>query len=454
MKYSILAVITLFLACNSENSNHNEWQSLFNGEDLSEWTINENPETFSVKDRMIIANGNRSHLFYSGPVNNADFKNFEFKAKVKATDRSNSGIFIHTKFQEEGWPSQGYEAQVSNRPQLGGPEDYVELKRTGSLYAIRNAYKQVAPDNEWMDYYIKVLGKNVQIKINGIETVNYTEPKVPNRGKNNSTQVLSNGTFALQGHDPGSTVMYKDIFVKVLDDSESIAPSLEEQEPVVKEIMSIQAKQFPFIDLHIIEVSTLNINELIENSFQTGINAGIVLPLDFESLTDDALRNHMSKYENYPVFKGIKVNIIKEGADYDLVDYVVFENLPELYTDDQNNYMDQSIADAISNMNSGKIKVYSGITRLPSEVESLASELWTESRMMDLINAAKANNVAIEIDNEAKMPSIDFIKTAKENGLMFTYANLGLVNGDTNIDYVQTVIEECKLSYKDFYIPN
>ena len=95
-------------------SNAGRWQSLFDGKSFDGWKASENKDTFSVRDGMIVAHGPRSHLFYTGPVNNANFKNFEFKADVMTTEGSNSGIYFHTEYQEKGWPSKGFECQVNS----------------------------------------------------------------------------------------------------------------------------------------------------------------------------------------------------------------------------------------------------------------------------------------------------------------------------------------------------
>ena len=91
------------------------WQPLFNGRDLDGWRASENTGSFSVVDGAIKVFGPRSHLFYTGPVNGAAFTNFEFEAEVMTKPGANSGIFIHTAWQESGWPKQGYEAQVDDR---------------------------------------------------------------------------------------------------------------------------------------------------------------------------------------------------------------------------------------------------------------------------------------------------------------------------------------------------
>src|SRR5687768_12170076 len=67
---------------------------LFDGKSLDGWKINENPESFKVEDGTIVANGERSHLFYVG--DDKPFKNFHLKIDVKTTPGSNSGIYFHT----------------------------------------------------------------------------------------------------------------------------------------------------------------------------------------------------------------------------------------------------------------------------------------------------------------------------------------------------------------------
>ena len=75
-----------------------------------------------------------------------------------------------------------------------------------------------AKDDEWFDYYIKVDGKDVTIKINGETIIEYTEPDSPERPDNMKGRLIDSGTFCFQGHDPKSTVFYKDIMVRVLPD--------------------------------------------------------------------------------------------------------------------------------------------------------------------------------------------------------------------------------------------
>jgi hypothetical protein len=184
---------------------------LFNGKDLDGWKAAENPDSFKVVDGALVVNGPRAHLFYAGPVNNADFKNFHLRAVVQTLPNSNSGIYFHTKFQDKGWPDKGFECQVNNTYAK-------DPKKTGGLYSVKDVMN-VAPakDGEWFTYDIVVTGKKVVIKINDQVTTEWEQPegwKGP--GEKASGRVLDHGTIAIQGHDPGSKVMYKSIAIKPL----------------------------------------------------------------------------------------------------------------------------------------------------------------------------------------------------------------------------------------------
>lgn len=190
------------------------WIPMFNGRDLTGWRDNgETPGSFTVEDGVLKVGNGRAHLFYAGIDGNASFKNFEFKAKVKHMPGSNSGIYIHTQFQEKGWPDAGYECQVNST-------GHKDPKKTGGLYAVQDVL-DTAPvaDDEWFDYGIKVEGKHITITINGKVTTDWTEPDDWDPAtalKNMPGRKLSEGTIALQAHDPQSVVYYKDLMIRPL----------------------------------------------------------------------------------------------------------------------------------------------------------------------------------------------------------------------------------------------
>jgi hypothetical protein len=209
--YRLLILSLLFLQCgpSKKASTEKGWISLFDGKTMSNWKVStENPSTFRVDSGMIIVNGPRAHLFYNGDVLNHDFKNFELKVTVMTTPGSNSGIFIHTGFQERGWPSKGYEVQVN--------QTHTDWRKTGSLYGVDDVREVYVKDYEWYTEHIIVQDKKVTIKINDKTVVEYTEPDGIENTQGRKEKRLTSGTFALQGHDPASKVYYKQVLVKPL----------------------------------------------------------------------------------------------------------------------------------------------------------------------------------------------------------------------------------------------
>lgn len=184
------------------------WHLLFNGKNLEAWRAAESTNSFSVKDGLLVVKGRRGHLFYAGPVKDAMFKNFHFTADVLTKPKANSGLYLHTEFQAKGWPRKGYEAQVNNSGK--------DPKRTGGLYGAANNMQPVAKDNTWFHYEIIVNGTHVLLKIDGKTITDYSEAKDVNFSGWPGRR-LSEGTFAIQAHDPGSEVHYKNIKVKPLD---------------------------------------------------------------------------------------------------------------------------------------------------------------------------------------------------------------------------------------------
>lgn len=174
------------------------WISLFNGKDLTGWKASEGVE-WKVEDGLIVTPPKRSHLFTE-----KEFKNFEFKADVMTTPGSNSGIYIHTKY-EDTFPAAGYETQVN--------VTHKDPVKTGSIYNVVKLLDTPAKDNEWWTQHIIVNGKKIIVKINDKEVINYTEPD-----NVSGLRKLSKGSFALQAHDPLSVAKYKNIMVKPLPD--------------------------------------------------------------------------------------------------------------------------------------------------------------------------------------------------------------------------------------------
>jgi len=202
-----LAALVMISGCRTA-SPKDGWIPLFNGKNLDGWKASENPDTFKVVDGEIVVFGPRAHLFYVGDVGGAKFKNFELEVEVMTKPGANSGVYLHTEYQEEGWPVKGYEIQVNNT--------HKDPKKTAGVYGIQDNFEAPAKDGEWFTMRIKVEGKRIQTFVNGKAISDYTEEEKPERKGQFTGRLLGSGTIALQGHDPMSEVHYKSIKLKPL----------------------------------------------------------------------------------------------------------------------------------------------------------------------------------------------------------------------------------------------
>jgi hypothetical protein len=181
--------------------------SLMDGKTFDGWKMaEENQDTWKIEDGAFVAHGPRCHLFYVGDPK--PFKNFHFKAEVMTEPHSNGGIYFHTKYQEKDWPRAGFESQVNITH-----SDWI---KTGSLWGLVNIGVAAAQDQKWWTQEIIVKGNSVMVIIDGKRLFEYNEPPGAQPGKPFERK-LSEGTFALQGHDPNSTIRYKNIRVKRFD---------------------------------------------------------------------------------------------------------------------------------------------------------------------------------------------------------------------------------------------
>jgi len=474
IQYLVLVLSSLFIF-NSMNY-ADGWISLFDGKSMHGWTAVENTDSWKFEDGTLVANGPRSHLFYTGEVNGGSFKNFEFSADVKTMSASNSGIFFHTEVQETGWPNKGYEAQVLNTHPRVEPGKYMEKKMTGSIFAIRNVWQSPVPDNEWFNYRIKVQGRTIQTFINGDLMAEYTESDDPSIKEMLKEQRLGSGTFALQAHDPKSTVYYKNIKVKPLPDNLDTPGEPIENGNIDRTLILAGKKNIPLMDLHVHLKSGLTMDQALSNARKYGLTYGIAvncgLKTDIE--TEDALREFLAYYKKPP---GTYLALQAEGRewldlftketrskfDYVFTDAMTWTNKTgkrmrlwikeETEVGDPQDFMDQ-LVEAIENVLTEPIDIYVNPTYLPDEIADQYDELWTPERMDRVIKSLVENKVAFEINDRRKIPSATFIKRAKKAGVKFTFGTNNSGPDDLgHLAYCIEMIEECDLKSDDMWQP-
>ena len=168
------------------------WISMFDGKTLDGWKANENPGSWKAVDGAIVGDGPASHLFWM----ERECENCEFRAEVKLNHSGNSGMYLRTAF-GPGFPK-GYEAQVENT----SPDP----QKTGSLYGICKVTEQLIQDDTWWTQDITIKGNHVVIKVNGKTVTDCDDPQ----------SRFTKGYLALQQHNAGSIVMYRNLMMRPL----------------------------------------------------------------------------------------------------------------------------------------------------------------------------------------------------------------------------------------------
>ena len=123
-------------------------------------------------------------------------ENCEFKAEALTKPKANSGMYFRTAFGPR-FPK-GYEAQVNN--------SHRDPVRTGSLYNFVKVLDQLVKDDVWFTQHIIADGNHIIIKVNDKVVVDYVDEK----------NTYTKGYLALQQHDPGSEVHYRNLMMRVL----------------------------------------------------------------------------------------------------------------------------------------------------------------------------------------------------------------------------------------------
>jgi len=184
------------------------WVQLFNGRDLTGWKVYpKGTGKWRVEEGILIGSGPASHLFSE----RGDYTDFRYRVEAMINDKGNSGQYFRTQF-GPGFP-RGWEAQIN--------ATHSDPIKTGSLYpdgresdlrAIKELQITKAPHkpDEWFTQEVICKGPRITILVNGMKTVEWTDPKWR----------YKKGHFALQQHDPGSVVKFRKIEVLELPSEE------------------------------------------------------------------------------------------------------------------------------------------------------------------------------------------------------------------------------------------
>jgi hypothetical protein len=170
-----------------------KWISLFNGKDLSGWTVR-GKATWSVQDGVLVGVGGMGHIY-----TDATGSDFEAKGMFRVTSQGatpNSGLYFRANppaNDENGFP-RGYEAQICNHGDGYTGWLWKPGKPTGK------ATELLTKDGEWFSYRIRAVGTHIQFWINGKLVMTYDDAE------------YKTGHFAIQGHNPGMKIEAKELY--------------------------------------------------------------------------------------------------------------------------------------------------------------------------------------------------------------------------------------------------
>lgn len=180
-------------------------QKLFDGRTLNGWEGN--LEIFRVQDGAIVGGTLKQKIDHNWFLcTTKEYGDFELRLKCKLIgEGANAGIQFRTRRIPNHHEVIGYQADMGQqwwgklydesrrRRVLAGPETEAEQAKLA----------QVLKPNDWNEYVIRCEGPRIQIWLNGLKTVDYTEP---------DEGIERTGVIALQIHGgPPSEAWYKDI---------------------------------------------------------------------------------------------------------------------------------------------------------------------------------------------------------------------------------------------------
>ena len=176
--------------------------SLFDGRTFSGWEGN--LKMFRIEDGAIVGGTFADKIPRNEFLCTTDtYGDFELRLKVKLLggDKANAGVQFRT-------------ARIPNHHEVSGYQADMGTGWWGALYdeSRRNKVllgpdqsrmRAVVKNDDWNDYVIRAEGPRVQLSLNGVQTVDYTET---------DPSVAKSGVICVQIHSgPPSEAWYKDI---------------------------------------------------------------------------------------------------------------------------------------------------------------------------------------------------------------------------------------------------
>jgi len=180
--------------------------SLFDGKTLAGWEGSN--EVFRIEDGAVVGGTLSAKVAHNDFLCTiASYDDFELRLQCKLLgENANAGIQIRSRRVPDHYEVSGYQADMGQ--QYWGCL-YDESRRNKVLACPDPAkIAEVVRVGGWNDYVIRCEGKRIQLWLNGLQTVDYTEP---------DDAIPQSGVIGLQIHGgPPSEAWYRNIRIRPL----------------------------------------------------------------------------------------------------------------------------------------------------------------------------------------------------------------------------------------------
>lgn len=161
--------------------------AIFNGKDLTGWTIHGTEKWYVENGKMVCESGPDKQYGYLST--NKNYKNFELTLEFKQEANGNSGVFFRSSI--DGVKISGWQCEVAplNHHTGGIYESYGR----GWLRQPNSLHEKYLKTGKWNKLKLRVVGGQVTTWLNGHMMVDMNDEKIG----------AGNGFIALQIHDGG-----------------------------------------------------------------------------------------------------------------------------------------------------------------------------------------------------------------------------------------------------------
>ena len=403
-----------------------------------------------------------------------DVRNFLLSGKCRLSKGAEAALWFHS--DDSG---KGYEVLFHNGPIDG-------TRKTGSLSHVRNLYRSLARDElDSFCFEVKVREKNVEVWVNFMPVVRYTEGERPYRLPQHAKMLLSRGDFVFEGRSGEAS--FTDLVLEPLRDGvqnpDDIYPYADEAtDPVIR----LQQEDFPVVNWHVHAKGGWTPRQAYAKSLADGICYGLSVNIygrivrkgdgGFGRMieTDDEALDYLKAQGGWPFMHGFQGEGRKWTASFTAksltaCDYIFTDSMtvvdrnrqirlyrPEEFTLNgrtAEEWMDFYVSQIELILENEPVDIYANPMFLPPELRKDADALWTDARIERVLDKLAKHRIALEINSRYCIPSHRALRRAKARGIKFAF---GTNNVDANIGRLEWSIDAvraCGIAKEDMWFP-